>query len=356
MRVAVATPLLAAAALLPAAAAVVEDGRYAMGTVLELTLEVDDPSSGAALLGRCFERVAELERRATRFDAESELEALNRRAGTGPVPLSSDLAGLLDRALAYRKLTRGTFDVTVGPLVELWTEAARRGALPSPDSLAAARARVGEGRVRLGPGPSATLPQTGSAVDLGGIAKGYALDVLEGLLRGAAVERALASFGRSSLQAIGAPAGGAGWRVLLRGPDESPLGTLTLVDSALSVSSSFGQWSEIEGRRYGHVIDPRTGQPLTAAAEAVVVTREGALAEALSKALLILGPEGIPLLESLPDVEGLLIEESGALRATRGFSARVAFELAPSYRAPLLGGVSGGEAALPARRATSNAP
>ena len=112
----------------------------------------------------------------------------------------------------------------------------------------------------------------GGAVDLGGVAKGYALDRVRERL-GARVDAALLSFGQSSTWAIGRPPGASGWRLLARGPDGGFAGVLTLRDRALSVSEALGQWNEIGGRRYGHVLDPRSGEPLTRNRAALVVTQ-----------------------------------------------------------------------------------
>jgi thiamine biosynthesis lipoprotein len=164
-------------------------------------------------------------------------------------------------------------------------------------------------------------------LDFGGIAKGYALDRMLPLLERHGIESALLNFGQSSSWAVGAPAGSAGWRLLVREPKGRFAGLITLRDQALSVSGSQGQWVEIGGRRYGHIIDPRSGEPLIRARQAVVVSQRAALAEALSLALLVLDAEtGIALVAAQPDCEGLLIEGGGALRSTPGWAAAVRFE------------------------------
>ena len=142
-------------------------------------------------------------------------------------------------------------------------------------------------------------------------------------LREAGVAAALLSFGQSSAWAIGAPPGLEGWRLLARAPDGGFAGILTLRDDALSVSGSLGQWTEIEGRRYGHVLDPRSGEPLVRRREALVVTPSATLAEALSKALLVLGEdEGIALIESVDDCEALLLDQDGREWRTSGWQLR----------------------------------
>jgi thiamine biosynthesis lipoprotein len=168
-------------------------------------------------------------------------------------------------------------------------------------------------------------------LDLGGISKGYALDRMLPLLERHGIESALLNFGQSSTWAVGAPAGSAGWRLLVRGPEGRFAGLITLRDQALSVSGSQGQWVEIGGRRYGHIIDPRSGEPLMRARQAVVVSQRAALAEALSLALLVLDAEtGLSLVAAQPDCEGLLIEGGGTLRSTPGWEAAVRFESLPA--------------------------
>jgi len=306
----------------------VSTGRYAMGTVLELTLVGRNEAALSRARDDALAEVERLEALLSTWRPESDVSRLNRAAGAGAVPVAPEVADLLARSADLARETRGSFDVTVGPLVRLWQEAAARGELPGSSAVADARAHVGPDRIavqRGAPGASAALAG-GAAVDLGGVAKGYALDRVRARL-GPTVDAALLSFGQSSTWAIGHPRGAEGWRLLARGPDGGFAGVLTLRDRALSVSGSLGQWSEIAGRRYGHVIDPRSGQPLTRGREALVVTGDATVAEALSKALLVLGPqEGIALIEDWPGAEALLLDEDGGAWRTRGWQDATRFE------------------------------
>jgi thiamine biosynthesis lipoprotein len=312
----------------PAGQREISDGRYAMGTVLELTLIGRNEAALARASDGAFAEVERLEGMLSTWRPGSDVSGLNRAAGGAAVAIAPEVADLLARSVELARATRGSFDVTVGPLVQLWQEAGARNQLPDPAALAAARARVGPDRLtvqRGAQGATAALAP-GAAVDLGGIAKGYALDRVREQL-GGAVAGALLSFGQSSTWAIGRPRDADGWRLLARGPDGGFAGVLTLRDRALSVSGSLGQWNEIGGRRYGHVIDPRSGQPLTRAREALVVTADATLAEALSKALLVLGPEqGIALVEDWPGAEALLLDEDGSSWRTRGWQDATRFE------------------------------
>ena len=323
----------AAAAPRPAPAVELCEGRYAMGTLLEVTLESSDRGVGLEHLTELYAIAERLDALLTLYDPASQLSRLNAAAGRGPQQVDRDLAGVLRQSIDFAAQTRGTFDVTVGPLVALWRQAGLRGALPTRGELARARARVGVDGLRVVSPTSAELARTGASIDLGGIAKGYALDRMAERLRGAGTAGALLSFGQSSLWAIGAPPGADGWRILVRGPDGGYAGLVTLRDRAVSVSGSLGQSVEVGARRYGHVIDPRSGRPLERPAVAMVLAPSAAEAEALSKALLVLGArEGLALLESAPGREGIYIDAAGRSVATRGWQAATRFEAAP--RAP----------------------
>jgi N-acyl-phosphatidylethanolamine-hydrolysing phospholipase D len=308
--------------------AAVSDGRYAMGTVLELTLRGPDPAAGRALLERLYARSESLERLFSNYDGASAVSALNASAGGPPAPQPPELARLLRDSKRFSARTDGAFDVTVGPLVALWREAGARGRLPAPAELAAARARVGSARIRVEGDALALAP--GTAVELGGVAKGFALDRLAEDVRAAGVVDALLSFGQSSVVALGRPEGADAWRLLLRDAGDGFAGAIALRDQALSVSATLGQWTEIEGRRIGHLVDPRTGEPVAGARLAAVVAPSGAEAEVWSKALLVLGSErGLPLLAAQPGVEALLVDAAGARAATPRFAQVARFEALP---------------------------
>lgn len=327
----IAAVLAASATQLCAAAECATDGRYVMGTILQIELCAADPRLRDDGFAASFAAAQRLDALLTTYDPGSPTSQLNARAGQGAQPVPPEVVELLASSREYTLLTGGTFDVTVGPLVALWNESGAAGRIPSEAALGRARSRVGSARIVLGTdGRWAALADAGMAVDFGGIGKGYALDRIAAGLRASGVEQALLDFGRSSVWALGQPRDADAWRLLLEHPSSGPLGVLALRDRALSVSGSLAQGNEIAGRRYGHVLDPRTGRPLERDLLAAVVAPSAELAEALSKALLILGEsEGIALLEDFAGVEGLLAEADGRSWATRGWQAAVAFEPAP---------------------------
>ncbi len=303
-----------------------------MGTVLEITLYGEGAPEALEPL---FELARQLDSLMSSYDPDSDVSRLNRTAGVGPQEVDPRVNELLQQAVVHSNLTRGSFDVTIGPLVALWIGAAERGAPPSAADLAAARSHVGADHLVFYADGTVELSDPGARVDLGGIAKGYALDRMRPLLHDRGIRNALLNFGQSSTWALGAPPDAKGWRLLVRGPGEGFLGVMRLTDQALSVSGSLGQWVEIGGRRYGHVLDPRSGQPLTRRRQALVVAPSATLAEALSKALLILGEkEGIALVASQPGCHGLLVDVEGRTWSTPGWARATGFEPLEELPAP----------------------
>jgi thiamine biosynthesis lipoprotein len=316
----------AAIALILVASAVaqaepVTELHYVMGTYYRITAEGPDV---VPVLRDCFQDARRLERVYSRFEADSELSRVNAAAGT-PQVVSQEFAGLLRRSLELGTATDGAFDITVGPLTELW-----RNADPPPTAaaVAAARAHVGAALVRLD-GRTLDLPP-GHRLDFDGIAKGWAVDGCVTKLRAAGVRRALVSLGESSVYALGAPVGEEAWPLEVRGvePDEA-VGVLRLRDEGLSVSATFGG-SGRAGRPAGHIVDPRTGEALAEPAVAAVVAASATDAEAFSKALLLWGAAGVERVEGL-GARGA-VHVGSAVSQGRATRARRLFEAFPAPR------------------------
>lgn len=313
----------ALAALLPGAApaATVSLGRPVMGTVLEITLVGPDRERLAELARQLHRRAAALEAVVSNWDPDSEISRMNRLAGRGPVRVSEPLHDLLRRCLRLTRETEGAFDITVGSLVELWREAARRGRPPAPAELAAARARVGPGRIELLPDRRVRLAP-GTRLELGGVAKGFALDRLAERLGREPVTGALLNLGGSSLRAVGEAPGGGPWRLLLAGPGGDPVGVLALRDRNVSISSSRGEVLQIGDLRVGHILDPRSGEPVPGMRLAAVAAPTGTAAEAWSKALLVLPVErGLARIAARAGAAALVVDAERQIRRTPGSEA-----------------------------------
>jgi thiamine biosynthesis lipoprotein len=206
--------------------------------------------------------------------------------------VDADLFALLLRCRDLSALTTGAFDITSTPLSRCWGFLRREGRLPPPEAIAAARALVGMPGVVLDEtARTVRFARVGMELNLGSIGKGYALDRMAALMRGRGVGHALLSAGGSSAVALGGR--GDGWAIDVRSRQVGleKLARLHLRDGALATSGAGEQYFEVEGKRYGHVIDPRTGWPAAGVLSVSVVTAEGALSDALSTAFLVGGLE-----------------------------------------------------------------
>lgn len=300
---------------------------YVMGTLLEITLYHDTKEGGKRVLRRCFQEARRLEEIFSTYDDGSDLSRLNRHAGLGFIEINPELWSALKIALYLGRETEGAMDITIGPLIDLWREAEEQGLMPSPALVTEALGRTGISKVQLLPGGRAELRQAGMRLDLGGIGKGYAVDRLAEILIQEGVERAFINFGWSSLAALGSPPEHESWPVMLQGDDGAPIGLMRLEDQHLSVSGSFGHSSEIRETRFGHLIDPRDGFPLHHHTLGVAVARTATDAEALTKAILILGgARGFAVVNGFPKAEGLWTSSNGSPISTSGFIETVRFE------------------------------
>ncbi|MBK7645421.1 MAG: FAD:protein FMN transferase [Planctomycetes bacterium] len=278
-----------------------------MGTTLTLTLDATADEHSEAALQAAFDEVRRLEGLLSDWDPQSELSRLGR---AGAAQLGPELEDVLGRSLEIAERSQGAFDPSVGALVSLW-----RGArsVPGADERVRALASVGWRTIELDRTTHhVRLHTRGTALDLGGIGKGFALDRAARILRAHACPRALLDFG-GQLLALDAPQGRKGWPVAVRDPrgGERPLFELELCSASLATTSDEQRGLVIEGQRFSHVIDPRSGLPVEGRLAACVLAPDATSADAWSTALFVLGSaSGIPLAER----EGLAarVEEADA--------------------------------------------
>lgn len=264
-----------------------------MACRFEVTLPGDDARHIDAAR-RALDEAGRLEAALSIFRESSEVSRINGQAAAAPAPASGELFALLTRCQALHSATDGAFDVTSTPLSRCWGFLKREGRVPPASDLDAALRSVGMDRVRLDAASrTVQFAEPGMELNLGGIGKGYALDRLGQCLRRDGVSRALVSAGGSSVLAIGGA--GRGWTIDVTSPRRgSRIARLRLRDGALGTSGAGEQFfvsGGVDGTRYGHVIDPRTGWPVRGVLSASVVTSDAETADALSTAFLVGGLE-----------------------------------------------------------------
>jgi thiamine biosynthesis lipoprotein len=241
--------------------------------------------------------VDRLEARLSLYRPSSEIARVNAQAARQPVRVSPPVFHLLEHAGRLQRETGGAFDIAIAPLVRCWGFMSGGDRVPDPVQIEQARQQSGMEHITLdSDSVSVRFDREGVMIDLGAIGKGYAIDRAAEILRDAGVTRALLHGGTSSVYGIGAPPDREGWKIAIAGsPDESEsqtIDTVLLRDSALSVSAVWARSFEAGGKKFGHVIDPRTGHPVNNAVLAAVALPSATETDALSTALLVLGPEG----------------------------------------------------------------
>jgi thiamine biosynthesis lipoprotein len=282
-----------------------------MGTTFRVVLYAESATAAQRAARAAFARVAGLDAILSDYRAESELSIFGRQAGGGPVPIGPDLLRVLSASQGWARRSGGAFDVTVGPLAQLWRRARRIGQRPAADALAAARARVGFEKLRVDAATGrAQLTEAGMRLDLGGIAKGDAADEAQRVLRAHGITRALVAAG-GDIVVSGSPPDRHAWSVGVALPpllDPAPP-ALELRDAAVSTSGEAEQYVVLDGVRYSHILDPRTGIPVTGRSGVTVVARTGAESDALATALSVLGPAGLALVNETPGASARFVRE-----------------------------------------------
>jgi FAD:protein FMN transferase len=264
--------------------------RVAMACRFEVTLPLED-QAGLSEARQALDEVDRLEEQLTIFREGSEVSFINRKAAASPVCVEQSLFSLLLVCRDLCRETGGAFDITSGRLSRCWGFLRRQGRIPEPAEIEEARALVGGDKLLFDCESRAIrFARPGVEINLGSVGKGYALDRIAAMMRGR-VRSALLSAGSSSIRAIGG--GDNGWTVGVRHPadKERRLAVVRLRDAALSTSGAEEQFFEYGGKRYGHIIDPRTGWPADATASVTVIAASAAVTDALATAFYAGGPE-----------------------------------------------------------------
>jgi FAD:protein FMN transferase len=308
--------------------------RAAMATRFEIVLHGRNEPSLRAAAEAALDEIDRVEEQLSFYRATSHISDINARAAAAPVRVDPAVFDFLEQAKRLQRLTGGAFDLTIGPLMRCWGFTHGSGQLPSPSALKAARDVTGMHLVELNPSEfTVRFQRPGVLLDPGAIGKGYAIECAVEILAEAGIENGLIHGGTSTVRALGSPPDADTWRIALPRPDQSgapppgrpkaqdaqsaaqpPLTVVALRDNAMSVSAVWGKSFEADGRTFGHVLDPRLGEPICGALMTAVITRSATEADALSTALLVLGASGqAGLHETFPELQSLVISRGTGL-------------------------------------------
>lgn len=287
-----------------------------MGTVVDIQAYGDDEKQLSRAVDAAFGEMTRLERLLSRHIPESDISRLSE--AVGGIELSSETVGLLEMGQKVSRQSSGAFDMTLGAVKKLWNIEGENPRIPTAAELSEALAGTGPSALTIA-GNKVTKTRPEVAVDLGGIAKGYAVDRAVNVLAQAGVASATVNAG-GDIRLLGGKKGEP-WRIGIQHPRQADglLVTLRLQDRAVVTSGDYERFFEQNGQRYHHIFDPATGKPARQCQSVTVVAAGAAHADALATAAFVLGPvAGLNLLEGLPDVEGLIVGADGRLFKTSG--------------------------------------
>ncbi len=293
--------------------------RLLMGTLVEITVvgEGEKAKTAAEAIFSEIKRVEAL----TSFHSPSELMRVNDNAGKGPVKTDPELLELIAESLRIAQKTHGAFDPTVGPLSRLWQfSGSNEPRIPEESEIREALTKVGWIRIKIDSAAGTILlPEPGMALDLGGIAKGYALNHVARIIEKLGVSGALVNIGGDIL-ALGEKEPGKPWRVGVEDP-RNPRGIVAvtlLKDRVIVTSGDYERYFIKDGKRYHHILDPVTGYPADKLQSATIVGPVGVTLQPLGTAAFVMGVErGLKLVESVTGAKGLLIDSEGNLSSYR---------------------------------------
>lgn len=323
MAVALAVPAYILFLRRPPAAEPRERTEFMMDTIVKITYfqPAHLPAVEAALSA-----MRDVERKMSAHLETSEVSAINRAAGMHPVQVSPETLATIRLGLEVGRLTGGAFDITIKPLMDLWAIGRRGEQLPAPGAVEEKRRLVDYRRVRVDEARrEVMLEQAGMALDLGGIAKGYAVDAAARVLSEHGVTEALINAG-GDIFVLGQRARNRAWRIAVQHPRrlDDFIAILELRSIAVVTSGDYQRFIDVDGRRYHHILDPRTGAPARGLVSATTVAPSAALADAWSTALFVLGPErGLELIRQVPGVDALVVTPAGGVSYTPGLRGKV---------------------------------
>jgi thiamine biosynthesis lipoprotein len=289
-----------------------------MGTAIRVELWSDERATGEAAIDAVMAEMHRIDRTMSPHKPDSELSRINRDAAVGPVVLSAEMTRLVARAIAFSALSDGAFDITYASVGHLYDY--RRGIQPTDDERVRACAAVGYRNLQLDiAARTLRFAREGVRIDLGGFAKGHAVDNAVAILRQRGIVHAIVSAGGDS-HVLG-DRRGRPWTIAIRDPRRAGevVAVLPLEDVAISTSGDYERFFMHDGVRCHHVIDPRTGASASSVRSVTILADDGLTTEALSKSVFVLGvAQGLALIESMPGIDAVVVDDSGALHFSSG--------------------------------------
>lgn len=292
--------------------------RMIMGTFAEISVYSNDEKIAGKAIDAALDEMERMDRIMSNYKDDSELSLLNKKAAKSSVPCDKELLDVIKISQYYSELSEGAFDITISPIVALWGFFDEKGHIPSDKEIEDILPAVSYKNIviddkRAGSKDLCTISYKNdqTQIDLGGIGKGYAVDKAMEIMKKFDIDNACVNLG-GNISVLGAPAGKNVWKVGVQHPRDSNeiLGYLELKNEATATSGDYERFFEIQGKRYSHIIDPRTGKPVSGVMATTIVAPKGTEVDALSTSVFVLGPEkGLKLIGKIPGAGALIMYE-----------------------------------------------
>ncbi len=301
--------------------------RFIMGTLVEITISHPDPDLIQTATTKAFNEMQRIEKLMSTHLPDSEISRINRAAGKHAVPVSLEVEEVIREGIYWSQQSGGAFDITIQPLVQLWDLDGEKELIPSNRTLKKTASLVNYKNIEI-VDHQVKLNRVGMAINVGGLAKGYAVDRAVSLLR-SKVENGIVNAG-GDLYAFGQKTPTTSWNIGLQHPrkPQELLAAFALKNRAVATSGDYQRYFIKDGVRYHHIFDPQTGMPARGMTSATIITREAMEADALATAVFVMGPDkGIEWVDSMENVEAMLVLRGGSKVYSKNFRSQPHFTL-----------------------------
>jgi thiamine biosynthesis lipoprotein len=315
--------------------------QFLMDTLVTIRVYGHDPDVLKAAVAAAYDEIHRIADLADRFPPpgtsacrSSDVCRINEQAGIAPVRVDADTLAMLALAKKYHDLSAGAFDVTIGPVIDLWGFAEDNPTVPSPRSITESLALVDNNRLLINASAQTVyLQNVGMKLDLGAVAKGFATEKAIKILEKYGIKKALIDAG-GNIRVLGSNARNTPWRIGIKDPRKADaiVAILALEDAAAVTSGDYYRYFEVEGQRYHHILDPRSGYPASANKSVTVISKDAGLADVLSTALFVLKEEEAVTLAEKLGVDLFLVSAEGLISHTAALADRIEVKPGGAYR------------------------